>query len=145
MPSTPTLSEWQSKGQFIKILDHDLFVIDEGNRDETIVILHGYPSCSYDYYLILPILTQKYRVIIHGHPGFGLSSKKSDYSYSLIEQTDVAIALWQHLDLEEVHLLAHDYGTSLATEIIARKNLGYEPVRLKSITIGNGSIGLRKL
>ena len=136
----PTFNEWENRGKKISILGHQLFVIDEGQGEETIAILHGYPSCSYDYYAVLPIWTKKYRVVIHDHPGFGLSSKKSDYSYSLIEQADVAIALWQYLGLEEVHLLAHDYGTSVATELIARYNLGHEPVRLKTITIGNGSM-----
>ena len=105
-----------------------------------ISISHGYPSCSYDYHRILPILTQKYRVIVHDHLGFGLSDKPEDYSYSLIEQADIMQALWQQLKLKKVHLLAHDYGTSVATELIARYNLGYEPVKLKTITIGNGSM-----
>lgn len=138
--TTPTFEEWKNRGTTHSILGHDLFVIDEGAGDETIVVLHGYPSCSYDYYAVLPIWTKKYRVIIHDHPGFGLSSKKEKYSYSLIEQADVAQALWQHLGLTEVHLVAHDYGTSVATELVARYNLGYEPVRLKTITIGNGSM-----
>ena len=124
----------------MQILGHKLFVIDEGQHPETIAILHGYPSCSYDYYAVLPILTQHYRVVVHDHPGFGLSSKKMDYSYSLFEQADVAIALWKHLGLKSVHLLAHDYGTSVATEIVARKNLGHEPILLKSISLGNGSM-----
>jgi len=80
---TPTLQEWQSRGKFISILGHDLFVIDEGESKETIVVLHGFPSASFDYYQVLPIWTKKYRVIIHDHPGFGFSSKKIDYSYSL--------------------------------------------------------------
>lgn len=140
MIAAPTFQTWQNRGKYIEILGHRLFVIDEGEHEETIVILHGYPSCSYDYYSVLPILTQNYRVVVHDHPGFGLSSKKKEYSYSLFEQADVAQALWQHLGLESVHLLAHDYGTSVATEIIARYNMGYEPVRLKSICLGNGSM-----
>jgi len=137
---TPTFDDWKNKGKHISILGHDLFVIDEGKHEETIAVLHGYPSCSYDYYAVLPFFTKKYRVVIHDHPGFGLSSKKAEYSYSLIEQADVAIALWKHLGLEEVHLLAHDYGTSVATELIARYNLGNEPIRLKTISMGNGSM-----
>lgn len=136
----PSFSDWQTRGNFLNILGRQIFVIDEGNAQETIVILHGYPSCSYDYYAILPILTKSYRVIIHDHLGFGLSDKPLDYSYSLVEQADMAVALWQSLGLKEVHLLAHDYGTSVATELIARYNLGYEPIKFNSITIGNGSM-----
>jgi len=116
-------------------------VIDEGKQHtETIVVLHGYPSCSYDYYRVLPIWTKTHRVVIHDHPGFGLSNKPLNYSYSLFEQADVAIALWRKLGIQKVHLVAHGYGTSVATELIARKNLGYEPVTIQSISMGNGSM-----
>lgn len=138
--STPSFSDWQSRGQYIEINQQKVFVIDEGTGDEVIGILHGYPSCSYDYYAILPILTKKYRVIIHDHLGFGLSDKPINYSYSLIEQADIALAVWKKLNMNEVHLLAHDYGTSIGTEIIARYNQGYEPITLKTITLGNGSM-----
>ena len=136
----PSFEEWKSVGEIIEVNDHEVFVVDQGDAAETIVILHGYPSCSYDYFRVLPLLTKKYRVIVHDHLGFGFSGKPLNYSYSLIEQADIAQALWQKLGLKEVHLLAHDYGTSVATEIVARYNLGYEPVKLKTITIGNGSM-----
>ncbi|MFT5165326.1 MAG: pimeloyl-ACP methyl ester carboxylesterase [Saprospiraceae bacterium] len=140
MNRIPTLQTWKAAGQYHQIVAHKIFVIDEGQHAETIVILHGYPSGSYDYYAVLPILAQKYRVVIHDHLGLGLSDKPENYSYSLIEQAEVALALWQKLGLDKVHLLAHDYGTSVATEIIARANQGYEPIRLQSITLGNGSM-----
>ncbi len=136
----PSLTSWKSSGQYHQIGQHKVFVIDQGNHKETIAILHGYPSGSYDYHAVLPIWTKKYRVVIHDHLGLGLSEKPDNYSYSLIEQADLALALWKKLGLKEVHLLAHDYGTSVATEIIARSNQGYEPVHLKSISLGNGSM-----
>jgi len=141
-PSTniPSLTSWKATGQYHQIGQHKIFVIDQGKHSETIAILHGYPSGSYDYHAVLPIWTKKYRVVIHDHLGLGLSEKPDNYSYSLIEQADVALALWKELGLKEVHLLAHDYGTSVATEIIARSNQGHEPVLLKSITLGNGSM-----
>ena len=61
-----------------------------------LLILHGYPSSSHDYLAALPRLTQNYRVVLHDHLGFGLSQKPSDYSYSLLEQAEVALALWRY-------------------------------------------------
>ena len=97
-----TSSEWKSKGKIIKINNRNIFVIDEGNHDKTLVILHGYPTSSFDYYKTLPYLTRQYRVIIHDHLGFGFSDKPLDYSYSLIEQTDTALLLWEKLGLQNV-------------------------------------------
>ena len=118
-----TSNEWLKKGEFRTIFNHKIFTIDAGEKDKPIlVILHGYPTSSYDYYKVLNQLTKKYRVIVHDHLGYGFSDKPLDYSYSLIEQADVALALWKQLGISKFTLLAHDYGTSVATEIIARLN-----------------------
>lgn len=140
MSQNPSLNSWRSKGQYIDVNGHRVFVIDEGDQKDVLVILHGYPTCSFDYHAVLPLLSKSFRVVIHDHLGFGLSDRPLNYSYSLIDQADVAQQLWLKMGIQSAHLLAHDYGTSVATEIIARLNGGYEPVSLKSITIGNGSM-----
>ncbi len=136
-----TLPEWQTRGAYHEVHGIPVFALDEGPREApVVVVLHGYPSCSYDYYRVLPYWTKDYRVVVHDHPGFGLSGKPADYSYSLIEQAEIALGLWAQLGIREAHLLAHDYGTSVATEIIARRQREYEPVRLLGATLGNGSM-----
>lgn len=131
---------WKAAGQSIDVEGDSMFVVDTGRGQETIVILHGYPTSSYDYRAVLPMLSRRFRVVIHDHLGFGLSDKPVDYSYSLIEQADRALLLWMKLGIKNAHLVAHDYGTSVATEIIARRNLGFEPVKLNSLTLCNGSV-----
>ena len=140
-------SDWKQKGKFISVFGRQVFVIDEGNSKETLVILHGYPTSSYDYQKVLPELTKHYRVIIHDHLGFGFSEKPLDYSYSLIEQTDVALEVWKQLNLKKVTLLAHDYGTSVATEILARHNKQQIDLQIDELILCNGSahIELSKL
>ena len=101
------------------------------------VILHGYPTSSYDYYKVLPELSKHYRVIIHDHLGFGFSDKPLDYSYSLLDQADLALQLWQQLGVKKTHLLAHDYGTSVATEIIARNNNHELTIEIEKLTLCN--------
>ncbi|MDX1667502.1 MAG: alpha/beta hydrolase [Saprospiraceae bacterium] len=131
---------WKAKGAFYEVGRHRIFVIEEGENKPYLCILHGYPSCSYDYHRVLPALAAHFHVVVHDQPGFGLSGKPEDYSYSLIEQADAALLLWKELGIEEAYLLGHDYGTSVATEIIARRNYGWEPVRIKAALLGNGSI-----
>ena len=143
-----TANEWKSKGEFITVNDRKLFVIDTSSffssdnkiPTETMVILHGYPTSSYDYYKVLPELSKHYRVIIHDHLGFGFSDKPLDYSYSLLDQADLALQLWQLLGVKKVHLLAHDYGTSVATEIIARNNNHELTIEIEKLTLCNGSM-----
>ncbi|MDG1528007.1 MAG: alpha/beta hydrolase [Polaribacter sp.] len=139
--------EWKQKGKFINIFGREIFLIDEGHNEETLVILHGYPTSSYDYRKVLSELSKQYRVIIHDHLGFGFSEKPLDYSYSLIEQADVALQIWEQLNLKKVTLLAHDYGTSIATEILARHNRQQIDLQIDKLILCNGSahIELSKL
>jgi pimeloyl-ACP methyl ester carboxylesterase len=139
--------DWKNKGKLINVFNRNLFVIDTlvssnaiDNNKETLVILHGYPTSSYDYYKVLPALSKQYRVIIHDHLGFGFSDKPLDYSYSLIEQADFALQLYKQLGIKKVTLLAHDYGTSIATEILARHNSNEINLQIDQLILCNGSM-----
>ncbi|CAL2093825.1 alpha/beta hydrolase [Tenacibaculum sp. 190524A02b] len=131
---------WKSKGQLIRVQNQSIFVIDTGGDKEVLTILHGYPTSTYDYYKVLATLSEKYRVILHDHLGFGFSDKPLNYSYSLIEQADIALSVWKKLNIKECILLAHDYGTSIATEIIARKNRSQIDISIKKLILCNGSM-----
>ena len=139
-----TSKKWEKLGKYTKVFDRTIFMIDSENQSdskkETLVILHGYPTSSYDYHKVLPQLAKKYRVILHDHLGFGFSEKPLDFSYSLIEQADIALQLWKQLILKKVVLLAHDYGTSVCTEIIARHNKQQINLQIEKLILSNGSI-----
>jgi pimeloyl-ACP methyl ester carboxylesterase len=135
-----TVDDWAKQGAYHSVGGHRLFAVDTGGDKPALVVLHGYPTSSHDYHRVLPKLAESHRVIVHDHLGFGLSDKPPSYSYSLIEQTDQAVALWRALGVRRAHLVAHDYGTSIATELIARRNAGDEPVELASLTLSNGSV-----
>jgi pimeloyl-ACP methyl ester carboxylesterase len=132
--------DWKNKGHLISVYNKNIFVIDKGKSKETLVILHGYPTSSYDYYKVLPELSKHYRVIIHDHLGFGFSDKPLEYSYSIIEQADIALQLWKQMGVTNVTLLAHDYGTSIATEILARHNKQQINLQIDQLILCNGSM-----
>ena len=134
------IEQWKQKGNYIDIYGKSVFHIHHKTEKPTIAFLHGYPSASFDYYNVLPNLENCFSYIIHDQIGFGLSAKPSNYSYSLIEQAEIAIELWKKLGIKEIHLVSHDYGTSIANEIIVRKLQGFEPVKIKTITFCNGSM-----
>ena len=139
-----TSNEWKSRGKFIQVNNNRLFVIDTNNgintSQKSMVILHGYPTSSFDYYKVLPELSKNYRVILHDHLGFGFSDKPKDVNYSLVKQADIALELWRQLGLKKIFLFAHDYGTSVATEIIARYNANELDIEIEQLILTNGSI-----
>tara|TARA_B110000091_G_scaffold211140_1_gene255216 strand:+ start:3795 stop:4673 length:879 start_codon:yes stop_codon:yes gene_type:complete len=140
-----TAENWKSSGKFYSILNKNIFVIDEGTSKDVLVILHGYPTSSFDYLKVLPELSKHYRVIIHDHLGFGFSDRPDSFTYSLIDQADFALQLWHKMGLKEVTILAHDYGTSVAKEILARKNHNLIPIKIKRIYLCNSSMRLEHL
>lgn len=140
-----TAQNWKEKGNFVTIDDKKIFVIDEGDKPGTLVILHGYPTSSYDYYRVIPELSHYFRIIIHDHLGFGFSDKPDSLTYSLIDQADIALKLWSKLGLKSVTILAHDYGTSIAKEILARKNHNLIPLRINKMYLCSSSMRLEHL
>ena len=135
---------WKAQGRTVEVAGHSIFVIESNNQDSDLpylLILHGYPTCSFDYHKVLPLLSQYFRVVVHDHLGFGFSDKPADYSYTLVDQCDVALMLWQKLGINEAHVLAHDYGTSVATELVARDNHGlFTDFSIETLTLCNGSM-----
>ncbi|MEZ5004048.1 MAG: alpha/beta hydrolase [Chitinophagales bacterium] len=141
MKSKEVAQQWRERGQIITIDNRRFFVIDEGNKDLPVLLfLHGYPSCSFDFVHVLPKLSTSFRVIVHDHLGFGYSDKPTNYSYSLIEQADYALRLWENLGVKKAHLIAHDYGTSVATEILAQRKETELAIIFQTVTLTNGSI-----
>lgn len=134
----PDETTWRARGQVESVADLDVFFIDEGTGP-AIVYLHGYPTSSHDLAPVLPWLTADHRVIGHDHIGFGLSAKPPEYSYSLVEQADIALLLWRTLGVERAHIVAHDYGTSVATEILARRERMGIDLEVTGVTLCNGS------
>jgi pimeloyl-ACP methyl ester carboxylesterase len=76
--------------------------------------------------------------------GFGLSDKPAAGSYSLFDQADVLLDAWRQLGVRGGHLLAHDMGDSVATELAARAERAalpryFEP-GFETLTFNNGGM-----
>ncbi|WLG85778.1 alpha/beta fold hydrolase [Pseudomonas cucumis] len=90
-------------------------------QGEPLLLIHGFPTASWDWHYLWQPLAQRYRVIACDMLGFGDSAKPVNHDYSLLEQADLQQALLAHLNVEQpVHVLAHDYGDSVAQELLAR-------------------------
>ena len=115
------LAAWHLRGDRARVFGQEVFFVDSGGTGPVLLLLHGFPTCSFDFHRVFDQLAESFRVIAHDHLGFGFSSKPREYSYSLLEQSELAIELWRALGVERAHLVAHDYGTSVATELLARR------------------------
>ncbi|MBP5958102.1 alpha/beta hydrolase [Pseudomonas anatoliensis] len=90
-------------------------------QGEPLLLIHGFPTASWDWHYLWQPLAQRYRVIACDMLGFGDSAKPVNHRYSLLEQADLQQALLAHLQVEQpLHIFAHDYGDSVAQELLAR-------------------------
>lgn len=137
--------DWKNKGEFVPVFDKEIFVVDTKEHHKCLVILHGYPTSSYDYHKILPELSKHYRIIIHDLIGFGYSSKPDNYYFSISDQVDYALELWRILGLQNITILGHDYGTEIAQEIIAREQSLLLPFSIEKIILSNGNMPINHL
>jgi pimeloyl-ACP methyl ester carboxylesterase len=77
--------------------------------------------------------------------GFGLSEKPRDHTYTLGWQADLTEELVQrHLGGGPVFVVAHDMGTSVATELLARDIEGTLGIQIAGALLFNGSIVLER-
>lgn len=134
------LKDWADKGDMVSVLGKDVFVIDEGKNDNTIVILHGYGTSSLDYYKILPQLVKQYRVVIQDFVGFGFSDKPFEYYFNILEQADVTIELWRILGLKNISLLGHNYGNQVGIEILTRLRTQLTQIEIKEVIFLNSTL-----
>lgn len=83
--------------------------VDEGGGSP-LVLLHGWPTSSFLYREITPVLARHHRVVVPDLPGFGRSSKPVDRRYTFELFADVLDALVERLGLDGVGLVVHDLG-----------------------------------
>lgn len=118
------LSVWRTRGRSFTFR-HQTIRYWTAGQGEPLLLLHGFPTASWDWHYLWQPLAQRFRVIACDMLGFGDSAKPLNHAYSLLEQADLQHALLEHLRVEEpVHLLAHDYGASVAQELLARHHEG---------------------
>src|SRR5581483_216825 len=131
---------WRERGREEEFRGRRIHLFVRGGRGPLLVFLHGFPSSSYDWRLLLDHETE-HAVIAPDFLGFGLSDKPRDHRYTLSWQADLIEELVRRRDLEgPAFLVAHDMGTSVATELMARDLEGVHRIEIAGALLLNGSM-----
>jgi pimeloyl-ACP methyl ester carboxylesterase len=88
----------------------------------------------------MPGLAEHYSLLIFDFLGFGANEKPSGHEYSIHEQANLVEALWEQFGTMECRLVAHDYGATVAQELMARAQDGLLGVGFSSVTLLNGGV-----
>lgn len=138
-----TFSRWRDTGLRYDFGGHSIFHQRHGDGPTALLLIHGFPTASWDFEAIWPTLCAQFdHVLAPDLLGFGFSDKPARHRYSLLEQADLCESLLKNYCVDDVHLIAHDYGVSVAQELLARfeaRSSGGGR-RLRSITFLNGGL-----
>ena len=141
--SSSPVASWAARGTHHELAGYRIFVLDAPprgpERAEPLLVLHGFPSSSYDFHAVLDDLRADRRVVLLDMLGYGLSAKP-DLAYTIALQADIVVALTDELALREVALLTHDVGDTVGGELLARQLDGTWRVTVTRRVLTNGSI-----
>jgi pimeloyl-ACP methyl ester carboxylesterase len=139
---TERVRRWEQAGTYEDVLGRLLFVHREAGAVEPLLLyLHGFPSSSYDWRPLLELRRERGEATLaFDFLGFGLSEKPRDHAYTLAWQADAAEELVRRAGAPPVFVVAHDMGTSVATELMARDLRGELEMSVTGAMLFNGSM-----
>lgn len=109
----PKNSSWRSLYPFasngFEVDGYRLHYLDEGSGPPLLMV-HGNPTWSFAWRNLIQPLRDRFRLIVPDHIGCGLSDKPSRYPYTLKQHTENLQRLIEHLNLDQLTLVAHDWG-----------------------------------
>ena len=136
-----SIQTWQQQGECFLFAGHDVFYRDSGNDSAPVLLLlHGFPTASWDWHHLWAPLCLTHRVLTLDMLGFGLSDKPRPFSYLIMQQADLCELLLRDRGVKRYHILAHDYGDTVAQELLARQQHAAANNQIESIIFLNGGL-----
>jgi pimeloyl-ACP methyl ester carboxylesterase len=153
-PVSDLVEQWRAEGRYFPWVSTvpenggrtvQVFYSCRGDAQKpAVVMVHGFPTSSFDFRLPARDLSADHRVCMLDFPGYGLSDKPAGYRYTL---ADDAKLLWRFVTgivpLEEFVLLSHDRGDSVALSFLQLyQAAATPPFRITHQFITNGNLYL---
>ena len=120
-----------------------IFYRDAGVRSApTIVLLHGFPSSSREFDLLIPLLATHYHIVAPDFPGFGQSEAPppSLYAYTFDHLSATTTLFLEQLGIDRYTLYLHDYGGPVGFHMMQ-----LHPERLRALIVQNANVYLEGL
>lgn len=105
--------------------------IDEGTGP-TLLFLHANPAWSFMYRDIIKGLRDRFRCVALDYPGFGLSTARPGYGYTIQEHAALVDGFVHALELTGITLVAHDSGGPIGLGVAER-----DPARFRALVLAD--------
>lgn len=115
----------------------NVFYREAGPADAPVVLLlHGYPTSSFQFRFLIPLLADRFRVIAPDLPGFGFTKVPAarNYTYTFDALAKTISAFTDALHLQRYALYVFDYGAPTGFRLAMA-----HPERVTAIVSQNGN------
>jgi pimeloyl-ACP methyl ester carboxylesterase len=121
----------------VKVKGINIFYREAGPKDAPVILLmHGYPTSSFMFRNLIPLLSAKYHVIAPDMPGFGFSDApdREHYSYTFDNIAGTMQGFIDELALKRFAIYIFDYGAPVGLRLAV-----HNPERITGIISQNGN------
>jgi pimeloyl-ACP methyl ester carboxylesterase len=123
--------------RYTNVDGHRLFFREAGKPDApALVLLHGFPTSSYMFRNLIPLLADRYHVVAPDHLGFGLSDAPpvDEFDYTFDALTDLTAGLLRSLGIDRYAIYVQDYGAPIGWRLALR-----DPAAITAIVSQSGN------
>jgi len=132
--------DWRQSGVLFEVSGHSIFCKVSDNKSKpALLLIHGFPTSSWDWQYMWEVLCKDFFVIAPDMLGFGFSDKPVQ-AYSILKQADLMEAVLAEFNVSSCHILAHNYGDTVAQELLARCIDGSNSFQIRSVCFLNGGL-----
>lgn len=121
----------------IEVNGLNIFYREAGPKDAPVILLmHGYPTSSFMFRNLIPMLSKKYRVIAPDIPGFGFSDApaREKYAYTFDNIANTMQGFIDALGLKRFAIYIFDYGAPVGLRLAI-----HNPEKITGIISQNGN------
>lgn len=106
------------------------------SSNPALLLLHGYPSSSFYFRNLIPLLSHRYYVIAPDYPGFGFTHvpESRNYSYTFENLTTTVEKFVDALQLKRFAMYIYDFGAPVGLRLFLRR-----PDAVSAIITQNGN------
>ena len=124
--------------KFININGIKIEYLESGDiNNPTLVLFHGFPSSSFMFRDLIPMLENDYHLIAPTYPGFGKSDAPSrdSFKYTFDNISDVMDEFLKVLNINKFYMYVFDYGAPIGFRIALK-----HPESIFGIISQNGNV-----
>lgn len=122
---------------YAQVDDVRVFYRQAGNpASPAVLLLHGFPTSSFMYRELLPMLADRYHVVAPDLPGFGLTEApdRGQYAYTFDQLAKTMERFTEALGLERYAMQVFDYGAPVGWRLAASR-----PRQITALISQNGN------